>query len=952
MSDSDNGNQPGSRRQPSPPAVRRNWGHTRRQHGVARPQAGGDAAADNDPSAPNEEISDAMGPVHHEATICSSSTSSEAGSAGNLSDLIYDHRPHGGMTSEKTSHSFKNVISAGSTPQAPAIRGSTSFTSKKAPRKQRKSNIPAPKWDNYVAAPTTGTSNIAGVSQLPPHIDMTTSPGIPINKGYGSTAPKHPNSKLRSESLAPNLNRYSALKSDNSNIASSFGGSPNFRDSFGPKGGFRRRAYSEVDRNPRNGIFNTEHSPFDEEDEDDDNDEDSSVYMSSNPSSRRGSETSSIDDVCLPVDTVGDSGKQKSWPNIEVLEEFAREEAQNIKKVNEASAAMSQNSSIVEPGEGVNFQYPLVSNIDQGDSLTEPLLRSKEEETDLINGRLRPPKLTPWDSRHDSFRARQAMLGKFRFTYFREDLPETIHSPNISGLAPKDGMTFADLFSPSYYGPKVPDQRQNSFNPDSMNNPVRDSNPQLQQVNSKLSRIGTTSSTPTPSVGEFSRAEKQDIPPFWLDVYNPNEDEMKVLSKAFGIHPLTTEDIFLGEAREKVELFKDYYFVCFTSFDVAQEHHRQKAIERAHALSALEDEEEIRSRSGGWVNKVRDTMGLKHRKKSLSDRVSSHGSTMSPRKSIASISSRRDRHSSRKDELIPLNMYIIVFRDGVITFHFRPTPHPGNVRRRARLLRDYLTVSSDWIGYALVDDITDAFAPLIESIETEVNSIEDQILVMQSGDTTDSDDSSDESDDEDHIWVKLKRRSSTVGVGEESLGSSASSRSSTSSSSTKIIGWKRKGDMLRRIGECRRRVMSLLRLLGSKPDVIKGFAKRCNEQWQLAPKSEIGLYLGDIQDHVVTMVQTLNHFEKVLARSHSNYLAQINIDMSKANNDMNDILGKITILGTIVLPLNIITGLWGMNCLVPGQDIDNLNWFWGILAGMMFFGLLSYLYAKQVSGIV
>lgn len=42
-----------------------------------------------------------------------------------------------------------------------------------------------------------------------------------------------------------------------------------------------------------------------------------------------------------------------------------------------------------------------------------------------------------------------------------------------------------------------------------------------------------------------------------------------------------------------------------------------------------------------------------------------------------------------------------------------------------------------------------------------------------------------------------------------------------------------------------------------------------------------------------------------------------------------DVLGKLTVLGTIVLPMNIITGLWGMNCLVPGQDANNLNWFYG-----------------------
>jgi magnesium transporter len=42
---------------------------------------------------------------------------------------------------------------------------------------------------------------------------------------------------------------------------------------------------------------------------------------------------------------------------------------------------------------------------------------------------------------------------------------------------------------------------------------------------------------------------------------------MKVISKAFGIHPLTSEDILMQEAREKVELFRNYYFVNYRTFE-------------------------------------------------------------------------------------------------------------------------------------------------------------------------------------------------------------------------------------------------------------------------------------------------------------------------------------------------------------------------------------------------
>lgn len=77
------------------------------------------------------------------------------------------------------------------------------------------------------------------------------------------------------------------------------------------------------------------------------------------------------------------------------------------------------------------------------------------------------------------------------------------------------------------------------------------------------------------------------------------------------------------------------------------------------------------------------------------------------------------------------------------------------------------------------------------------------------------------------------------------------------------------------------------------------------------------------------MTQSLNHYEKLLSRSHSNYLAQISIEMTDANNQyvnflsvklalalifavpikrINDVLSRLTALGTILIPMNLITG--------------------------------------------
>lgn len=360
---------------------------------------------------------------------------------------------------------------------------------------------------------------------------------------------------------------------------------------------------------------------------------------------------------------------------------------------------------------------------------------------------------------------------------------------------------------------------------------------------------------------------------WWLDCSCPTDLEMKVLSKAFGLHPLTSEDIRVQESREKVELFKNYYFVCFHTFEPDKE---------------------------------------------------------------------------SEDYLEPINVYIVVFREGILSFHFSPVNHPANVRRRVRQLRDYVDVSADWICYAIIDDITDAFIPVITAIEYEADAIEDSVFVARETDF---------------------------------------------------------GTMLQRIGESRRKVMTLMRLLSGKADVIKMFAKRCQDEVYSAssqhpsqanlpslspndtggilhqhsppphapgfshdgtagisfgpkpgappnmmasnqyqfhlpgnitqPRADIALYLGDIQDHVVTMFQNLLAYEKIFSRSHSNYLAQLQVESVNSNNKVTTMLSQVTLIGTLLLPLNLVTGLFGMNVTVPGQDTGELSWFFGILGVML-----------------
>ncbi|KAI9725572.1 MAG: CorA metal ion transporter [Chrysothrix sp. TS-e1954] len=558
---------------------------------------------------------------------------------------------------------------------------------------------------------------------------------------------------------------------------------------------------------------------------------------------RRRTVQSPVEDVCMPFDQMTEVGdedfmqregsvqgvrrsRRRPWPDLAALEEWSQEEKE--------------------------------------ERSTEGIRAKKVSEPEMVGGRLRPNKLG-WQ--------REDEEAPFRYTYFNEELESSSRSYTLSGLQ-QLGLTFRELFVPDCpeLDDSSSDEEEGSVTP--VNGVSRAGTRQSSILDPGNAHKPTSSSdhsgqnTPRKAANGDSKAKRYGPRPvFWLDVLQPTYEEMRVISRAFGIHKLTAEDIMEQEAREKVELFRNYYFVNYRTFEQDQ---------------------------------------------------------------------------SSEDYLDPVNMYFVVFKGGVISFHFSQMPHPPNVRRRIRQLAEHQYTDSDWISYAIIDNITDAYAPLIEQIEKEVDEIDEDILRQHAHAASES--TQQTARYQKYLPKRSDSNKATNGDYEKVPQTDGTAEDRNQAEAGR--------DMLLRTGECRKKVMSLYRLLGNKADVIKGLAKRCNEQWTVAPRSDVGLYLGDIQDHIVTMTGNLSHYENLLSRSHSNYLAQINIRMTERAEQTNDVLGKLTVLGTIVLPMNIITGMWGMNVLVPGQDVDNLWWFWSITAGLLAFGFTCFFAARKVYGVV
>ncbi|CAO3661129.1 unnamed protein product [Rhizopus stolonifer] len=88
-------------------------------------------------------------------------------------------------------------------------------------------------------------------------------------------------------------------------------------------------------------------------------------------------------------------------------------------------------------------------------------------------------------------------------------------------------------------------------------------------------------------------------------------------------------------------------------------------------------------------------------------------------------------------------------------------------------LKEYTTITPDWLNYALVDAVTDSFAPVILQVEMEAISIDELSLMLRKSE---------------------------------------------------------RADMLRRISRCRKKSTQLSRLLASKLDLIKSLMKRYEDK--------------------------------------------------------------------------------------------------------------------------
>ncbi len=96
------------------------------------------------------------------------------------------------------------------------------------------------------------------------------------------------------------------------------------------------------------------------------------------------------------------------------------------------------------------------------------------------------------------------------------------------------------------------------------------------------------------------------------------------------------------------------------------------------------------------------------------------------------------------------------------------------------------------------------------------------------------------------------------------------------------------------------------------------------------------IYLRDVYDHTIQVIDTLETYRDMLSGMHDTYLSSI-------SNRMNEVMKVLTIIATIFIPITFIAGIYGMNF----EFMPELKWRWAyfgvwgiilfIVLGMVFF---------------
>jgi len=228
------------------------------------------------------------------------------------------------------------------------------------------------------------------------------------------------------------------------------------------------------------------------------------------------------------------------------------------------------------------------------------------------------------------------------------------------------------------------------------------------------------------------------------------------------------------------------------------------------------------------------------------------------------------------DAIIAEQVSLIVGPKYVISFQEEEGDTFGPVRDRIRKAKGRIRKNgSDYLAYALIDAVVDHYFLILEDVGEYLENLEEEVMTNPSPETAQT-----------------------------------------------IHNLKREMIFLRKSVWPLREVISLL-ARGESP--LFGDPMR--------------IYLRDVYDHTIQVVDTIETFRDVLS-------GMLDVYLASTSNKMNEVMKVLTIIATIFIPLTLVAGIYGMNF----EYMPELEWHWGyptVMLLMFMLGIIMVIYFKK-----
>jgi magnesium transporter len=134
----------------------------------------------------------------------------------------------------------------------------------------------------------------------------------------------------------------------------------------------------------------------------------------------------------------------------------------------------------------------------------------------------------------------------------------------------------------------------------------------------------------------------------------------------------------------------------------------------------------------------------------------------------------------------------------------------------------------------------------------------------------------------------------------------------------------------------KRQMIDLRRVIAPEREVVNSLLRR--ELKDIESGTEA--YFQDMYDHLVRIIDLIDTLRDVTSGAMQIYQATI-------SNNLNAIMKQLTIIATIMMPLTLITGIFGMNLGFPGKE--GAIGFWIVMASITGIGLAMLVWFRRRS---